>query len=76
LSSSSNAHHVERRLGLLRRQPCRTGARQLTALRRLVDIGRAQRVGLDAGLVDQREAGRGRAGGEHELRATDHLAII
>ena len=34
-------------------------------------IGRAQGLGLDAGLIDEREPAR-RAGGEDELGATDH----
>ena len=37
-------------------------ARQLVALRRLVDVGRHQMLGLDADLVEQREAPRGRRG--------------
>jgi len=32
----------------------------------LVDIGRTQRIGLDAGLVEQGEASR-RTGGEYEF---------
>ena len=64
-------HHGERRLGLAARQPGGAGARQLAPLRRLIDVGRAQRVGLNAGLVDQRQPAR-RAGGEHEFGAADH----
>ena len=66
-----DAHHVERRFGLVAREPRGAGARQFAALRRLVDIGRPQRIGLDAGLVDQREPAR-RAGSEHEFRTADH----
>ncbi len=65
-------HHGERGFGLAARQPRGAGARQFAALRRLVDVGGAQRVGLDAGLIDQREPAR-RAGGEHEFWAADHL---
>ena len=67
-----DAHHGERSLGLHARQPHGAGARQFAAFRRLVDIGRAQRVGLDAGLVDQREPAR-RAGGKDEFWSADHL---
>ena len=66
-----DAHHVERRLRLGAREPGGAGARQLAALRRLVDVGRPQRIGLDAGLVDQRQPAR-RAGSEHEFRSADH----
>ena len=65
------AHHCERHFRLLAREPRGAGARQFAALRRLVDVGRTQRVGLDAGLVDKREPAR-RAGGEHEFRPADH----
>ena len=64
--------HGERRFGLAAREPRRAGARQFSALRRLVDVGRTQRVGLDAGLVDQRQPAR-RAGGENEFWPADHL---
>ena len=64
-------HHLERRFGLGAGEPRGAGARQFASLRRLVDVGRAQRIGLDAGLVDQREPAR-RAGSEHEFRAADH----
>ncbi len=70
-NSSSSLTGCERRLGLAARQAVGAGARQLAAFGRLVDVGRAQRVGLDAGLVDEREAPR-RAGGEHEFRTADH----
>ena len=66
-----DAHHVQRRFGLVAGEPRGAGARQLAALRRLVDIGRAQRIGLDAGLVDKRKPAR-RAGSEHEFRTADH----
>ena len=59
-------HHGERGFGLAAGEPRGAGARQFAPLRRLVDVGRAQRVGLDAGLVDEREPAR-RAGGEHEF---------
>ena len=66
-----DAHQIERRLGLGARQPVGAGARQLAALGRLVDIGRTQRVGLDAGLIDERDPA-GRAGGEDEFGPADH----
>ena len=66
-----DAHHGERRVGLGAREPGGAGARQLALLRRLVDVGGFERVGLDAGLIDQREPAR-RAGGEHEFRTADH----
>ena len=67
-----DAHHRERSLGLCARQPVGAGARQLATLRRLVEIGRTQRIGLDAGLVDQMHPA-GRAGGEHEFGPADHV---
>src|SRR6266545_1643763 len=67
-----DAHLLERGFRLGARQPVGAGARQLTALRRLVEIGRAQRVGLDAGLIDQRDPA-GRAGGEDEFGPADHF---
>src|SRR5262249_39830536 len=39
--------------------------------RRLVDIGRPQRIRLDTGLVEQREAAW-RTGGENEFGAAEH----
>ena len=66
---------VERHLGLFARQPVGIGARDLAALRRLVDIRGLERVGHDAGLVDQREAPR-RAGGEDKFGAADHLVSL
>ena len=68
------AHKLERGLGLCARQPIGAGARQLSALRRLVDIGRTQRIGLDAGLIDERDPA-GRAGREHELRPANHFCL-
>ena len=71
-SSSSSAHASRAPL-----PPCSrasrvgAGARQFAALRRLVDVGRTQRVGLDADLVDKREPAR-RAGGENEFGPADH----
>jgi hypothetical protein len=67
-----DAHHGERGVGLGAREPRRAGARQLAALRRLVDVGGTQRVGLDAGLIDQRQPAR-RAGSKHEFWTADHL---
>ena len=51
---------------LVARQPVGERARQLALLGHLVDVGGQQRVGLDAGLVEQREPPR-RAGREHEF---------
>src|SRR6266487_2088971 len=56
-----DAHHAERRFGLVAREPGGVGARQLAPLRCLVDVGGPQRVGFDADLVDEREPAR-RAG--------------
>ncbi len=67
-----DAHQLERRLGLGARQPVGAGARQLAALGGLVDVGRTQRIGLDAGLVDERDPAR-RAGGEDEFGPADHV---
>src|SRR4029078_3632632 len=41
------------------------------ALGRFVDVGRAQRVGLDAGLIDQRDAARG-TGSKDEFGPANH----
>jgi len=67
----ASADPGERRLGLGVGETVGTHARQLAPLRGLVDIGRAQLVGLDAGLVDQADAAR-RAGGENEFGTADH----
>src|SRR5579883_224712 len=64
-------HGRERGLGLGAREPVGAGARQLALDRGLVDVRRAQLVGLDARLIDQGEAAR-RAGGEHDLGTADH----
>jgi hypothetical protein len=61
-------HRFQRGVGLGPRQPVGAGARQLAPLRGLVDVGRAQRIGLDAGLVEQGKASR-RTGGENEFGA-------
>src|SRR3954463_5997494 len=55
-------------------EPGGAGARQLTPLRRLVDVGGPERVRLDAGLVEQRQAPR-RTGGENECGAAEHQVI-
>ena len=68
-------HGFERRLGLGARQPIGAGARQLAPLRGLVDIGRAQRVGLDAGLVEQAEPSR-RTGSENEFGTANHAGFV
>jgi hypothetical protein len=59
-------HRFQRSVGLGPRQPVGAGARQLAPPRGLVDIGRPQRVGLDAGLVEQREPAR-RTGSKYEF---------
>src|SRR5215831_18117052 len=57
--------------GLSISQPVGADARQLAVERCLVDLGRTQRVRLDAGLVDQAEATR-RTGSEDEFGPADH----
>jgi hypothetical protein len=59
-------HRFERGVSLGAGQPIGAGARQLAPFRRFVDIGRPQRIGLDAGLVEQTEPPR-RTGGENEF---------
>ena len=61
-------HRFERGVRLGAGEAIGAGARQLAPLRGLVDIGRTQRVGLDAGLVEQAEPSR-RTGGENEFGA-------
>jgi hypothetical protein len=62
---------------LLRRQRLEVGeangelARQFALLRRLVDMRRHQVLGLDADLVEQREAA-GRGGSQNQLRTAGH----
>jgi len=50
-------------------------ARQLTALGCLVDVSRAQRVGLDTSLIDERQPAW-RAGGEHDFGTADHSDML
>jgi hypothetical protein len=59
-------HRFQRCVGLGAGKPVGARARQLAALRGLVDIGGAQPVGLDAGLIEQAEASR-RTGGKNEF---------
>ncbi len=61
-------HRFERGVGLGAGQPIGAGARQFAPLRGLVDIGRTQRIGLDAGLVEQAEPSR-RTGSKNEFGA-------
>ena len=68
-------HRFQRGIGLGARQPVGAGARQLAPPRRLVDVGRAQRVGLDAGLVEQRQAPR-RAGSKYEFGTAEHADVL
>ncbi len=63
-------HRGERGFRLGAGEPVGAGPRQLALLGHLVDVGRPQRVGLDADLVDQREPAR-RAGGKDEFGAAD-----
>ncbi len=65
-------HHRERGLGLVAREPGGAGPRQFAPFRGFVDVRRAQRVRLDAGLVDKREPAR-RTGSEHKFWAANHL---
>jgi len=51
-------HRFERGIGLGTGEAIGAGARQLAAFGGLIDIGRAQRIGLDAGLVEQAETSR------------------
>src|SRR5207249_6431821 len=64
----------ERRIGLGAGQPIGAGARQLAPLRGLVDVGGTQRIGLDAGLVEQRQTSRG-AGSKNEFGAAKHAGF-
>src|SRR5262249_9636584 len=64
--------HRKRRFGLTARKTGSAGARQFSALRRFVNIGRTQSVGFDPSLVNQREPARG-AGRENEFGPADHL---
>src|SRR5205085_3193887 len=60
----------ERRLRLAPRQAVGASARQFASFRRLVEIGRPERVRLDADLIDEGQPPR-RAGSEHELGTSD-----
>ena len=68
-------HGFQRRIGLGAGQTVGAGARQLAPLRRFVDIGRAQRVGLDAGLVEQAEPSR-RTGSENDFGTAKHAGFV
>ena len=65
---------LERGLGLGARQPIGAGARQFSPPRRLVDVGGTQRIGFDAGLIDERHSAR-RAGCQDELGPADHFCL-
>jgi hypothetical protein len=69
-----DADQRERRLGFGARKPVGVGTRQLSALGRLVDVGRTQRVGLNSCLIDQGDPA-GRAGGEDEFGPADHHTV-
>jgi hypothetical protein len=53
-------------------KPRCVSARNLAAMRRLIEVCRLQRIGLDPGLIDQGKPSR-RAGRKDEFWATDHL---
>src|SRR5215510_6051783 len=48
------------------------GARDLPAVRRFIEIGGFERIRLDPGLIDERQAAR-RAGSKHEFGTANHL---
>ena len=64
-------HRFQRGIRLGPRQAVGAGARQLAAPRRLVDVGRTERVRLDTGLIEQRQAPR-RTGSKNEFGAAKH----
>ncbi len=64
-------HIFQRRRGLGVRQPRCVGARNLAAPRRFIEVRRLERIGLDAGLIDQGKPAR-RTGSEHEFGTADH----
>ncbi|MHC2276442.1 hypothetical protein ACVME8_003053 [Bradyrhizobium diazoefficiens] len=68
-------HRFQRRIRLGPCEAIGAGARQLASLRRLVDVGRPERIRLDAGLVEQRQAPR-RTGGKYEFGAAKHQVIL
>jgi len=65
-------HISERRRGLGMGKPRGVGARNLAAMRRLIEVRRLQRIGFDPSLIDQSKPSR-RAGRKDEFWATDHL---
>ncbi len=62
------AAQLERRFRLGAREAVGAGARQFALEGRLVDIGGPQRIGLDAGLVEQAQPAR-RTGSEARVWA-------
>ena len=69
------SHRGERSFGLAACEPRCAGAGQFTAFRRLIDVGGAERIGFDTGLIDKRQPTR-RAGGQGPEILTsglDHL---
>ena len=68
-------HGFERGVGLGARQAVGAGARQLTPPGGLVDIGRTQRVGLDAGLIEQAEPSR-RTGSKNDFGTAKHAGFV
>src|SRR5262249_21678873 len=65
-------HISQRRRGLGMGKARRVSAWNLAAMRRLVEVRRLQRIGLDPGLIDQGKPSR-RTGRKDEFWATDHL---
>ena len=53
-----DAHHRQCGLGLVAREPRGASPRQLALFRGFIDIGRPQRIRLDARLIDKREPAR------------------
>src|SRR5947207_14207340 len=68
-------NRFQRGVGLGAGQAIGAGARQLAPLRGLVDIGRPQRIGLDAGLVEQAEPSR-RTGSKNDFGAAKHAGFV
>ena len=53
-------------------KPRGVSARNLAAMRGLIEVRGLERIGLDPGLIDQGKSSR-RAGRKYEFWATDHL---
>src|ERR1700704_1419212 len=68
-------HRFERGFGFGARQAVGAGARQFAPPRGLVDVGGTQRIGLDAGLVEQGKPSR-RTGGKNEFGTAKHAGLL